>query len=226
MATTPASRRRRGRRGRRGRRRRRRRLRRGRRRRQGTVPRRGLAAKPGPTAAATVDVGAGPAMHAASAPAAAGNIVVVVPAPKGQSRAATCRRRGGSRRYRCQRRQRRPRRAGAERPGRHRVRANRHHRVQLAADRAHVNGHGSAGDFVRLAFAERRPKFRRDLARALIMDVDAIRHQPQVIVRARATLKRVEPVNRIVHAVRAARRVVAAKGHVDVTVVVGEAVPR
>ena len=105
MATTPASRRRRGRRGRRGRRRRRRRLRRGRRRRQGTVPRRGLAAKPGPTAAATVDVGAGPAMHAASAPAAAGNIVVVVPALKGQSRAATCRRRGdrGRRRERKRR---------------------------------------------------------------------------------------------------------------------------
>eukprot|EP00964_Phaeocystis_antarctica_P127203 scaffold90863_cov58-Phaeocystis_antarctica.AAC.1 len=58
------------------------------------------------------------------------------------------------------------------------------------------------------------------------MDVNAIRHQPQVPGRARATLERIEPAHRTVHAVRAARRVVAAEGHVDIAVAVGEAVPR
>eukprot|EP00964_Phaeocystis_antarctica_P163215 scaffold138995_cov175-Phaeocystis_antarctica.AAC.1 len=58
------------------------------------------------------------------------------------------------------------------------------------------------------------------------MDVDAIRHQPQVSGRARASLERVEPIDRVVHAVRAARRVVAAEGHVDIAAAVGEAVPR
>eukprot|EP00964_Phaeocystis_antarctica_P029369 scaffold16547_cov73-Phaeocystis_antarctica.AAC.2 len=52
---------------------------------------------------------------------------------------------------------------------------------------------------------------------------------PPVPVGARATLKRVDPGRtRIVHAIRAARgpRVIAAKGHVDIAVVVGEVVPR